>query len=144
MFKKILVAVDNSVHSKKVVETGADLAAKYGAELILLNTYYIPERFNAHESSHYVYLRKIEENMIKHGNDLLATIKAELEAKNLKVNTIFEKGPAGPVIVSKSRDEACDLVLVGTRGLGNVTSLIIGSVSNYVIHHAECPVLLVK
>lgn len=144
MFKKILLAVDSSKNSKKVVETGADLAGKYGAELIILHTWYMPERFNAHKSSHYVYLRKVEENMVNHGNDFLATLKNELEEKGIRVKTILEKGPAGPVIVAKAKSEETDLVLIGSRGLGNVSSLLIGSVSNYVIHHAECPVLIIK
>ena len=82
--------------------------------------------------------------MVKHGNELLENLKKDLEAKDIKVKTILEKGPARTVIVSKVDSEECDLVVVGSRGLGNVTSLIIGSVSNYVLHHAKCPVLLIK
>jgi nucleotide-binding universal stress UspA family protein len=144
MFKKILLAVDSSEHSKNAVKAAADLAEKYGSELIILNTYYIPEHFNAHASSHYVYLRKIEENMVSHGKDFLATLKTELETKNIKVRVLQEKGPAGPVIIKISDSEECELVVVGSRGLGNVSSLIIGSVSNYVLHHAKCAVLLTK
>jgi nucleotide-binding universal stress UspA family protein len=144
MFKKILLAVDGSGHSNKVIETGVEMAVKFGAEIVILNTYFIPERFNAHESSHYTYLRKIEESMVKHGTDLLSSLKSELEAKGIKVKTFLEKGPASTKIITKAASEECDLIIVGTRGLGNVTSLIIGSTSNYVLHHASCPVLLTK
>lgn len=144
MFKKILLAVDSSQYSDKVVETASEIAAEYGSEVVILNAYYIPERFNGHESIHYEYLRKIEEDMINHSRELLENLKKKLESKDIKVKIILEKGHAGSVIVSTIVSEECDLVVVGSRGLSSFSNFLIGSVSNYVIHHSKCPVLIIK
>jgi len=48
--------------------------------------------------------------------------------------------PAGEVICQVAKDEKVDLILMGTRGLGPVRRTIMGSVSDYVVHHAHIPV----
>jgi nucleotide-binding universal stress UspA family protein len=141
MLKKILFAVDNSEHSKKTALYVKDLAEKYNAEVVVVHTYYLPERFNTHESEHYIYLEKVEKNMQEHGTSILENIKTELAGINVK--TILKKGPAGPIIIEQAKEENCDIIAVGSRGLGNVSSVLISSVSNYVVHHATCPVLLI-
>ena len=79
--------------------------------------------------------------MQQHGSSILESIKTDFQGLNVK--TILKKGPAGPVIIEEAEKENCDLIVVGSRGLGNITSVLISSVSNYVVHHAKCPVLLI-
>jgi nucleotide-binding universal stress UspA family protein len=50
-------------------------------------------------------------------------------------------GQAGPVLVEAAKD--ADLLVVGTRGLGAIGRLLLGSVSNYCVHHAHCPAVLI-
>jgi nucleotide-binding universal stress UspA family protein len=143
MYKKILFAADGSEYSIKAASYAADLGKRYNAEIILFHGFNLPEHFNAHKSSHYGFLREAEEKMTTHGNALLDTLKKELEAKDIKVKTILTKGAVGPSIVEKAAAENCDLIIIGSRGVGNITGLLIGSTSNYVIHNAKCPVLLI-
>lgn len=143
MFKKILFPTDDSPSSKNALNYVAELALKHESEVIVLHTYYMIERFNAKPTSYYSYLNKAEENMINQSNEILESTKKFLEEKNIKVKTILEKGNIGQVIVSKIENENCDVVVMGSRGLGNLTSMLISSASNYVIHHTKCPVLLV-
>lgn len=143
MFKKILFPTDDSPSSKNALNYVAELALKHESEVIVLHTYYMIKRFNAKPTSYYSYLNKAEENMINQGNEILESTKKFLEEKNIKVQTVLEKGNIGSVIVSKIETYNCDVVVMGSRGLGNLTSMLISSASNYVIHHTKCPVLLV-
>ena len=54
----------------------------------------------------------------------------------------FEK--PGEFIVSESRRRAADYIVTGTRGMGKLRKTLLGSVSDYVLHHAHCPVLICR
>lgn len=56
----------------------------------------------------------------------------------------MEAGIAGEVIVDMARRESAELVVIGTRGWGKIRRTILGSVSDYVIHHAHCGVLTIR
>jgi nucleotide-binding universal stress UspA family protein len=143
MYKTILFPVDGSVPAGKAMEYVEDMAVKYGSEVILLHTWYIPERFNGKPSNHYLYLAKAEEHMQEHGNKLLADTMEKMKLKGIKVKPLLVKGPVGPTIVSEAQANNSDLIVMGSRGLGNIQSFLISSASNYTLHHAKCPVLLV-
>ncbi len=143
MFKKILFPTDNSLHSNNALKYVEDLAVKYGAEVIVLHTYFMPETFNGKKSSHYPYLAKTEKELITNGENIINTIKAGLEDKNIRVKSFLEKAAVGPAIVSKAEKENCDLIVMGSRGIGNVTSLLISSASNYTVHNSKCPVMMI-
>ena len=144
MFKKILFATDNSHHSEKVLPQLIDLAKTNDAEVIIFNAYYIPEYMRSEKSSHYIDLEKMENNLIIHGDKILEEVKAKLENENIRVTAALTNGPAGISIVNKAAEEGCDLVILGTRGMKNISNPLISSVSNFVIHNAKCSVLLVQ
>lgn len=62
----------------------------------------------------------------------------------IKAHTRVETGHPGEIILAVAEEEASDLIIMGTRGLGAVHSLLAGSVSNHVVQYAKCPVLLCK
>ena len=56
-----------------------------------------------------------------------------------------EGGPKpGEVIIKVANEEKAHMIVMGTRGLGKVRRTILGSVSDYVVHHANCPVLVCR
>lgn len=57
-----------------------------------------------------------------------------------RIETHVAHSPPGPLLAQLSAD--ADLVVVGSRGLGGLRSALLGSVSNYVVHHARCPVVV--
>jgi len=69
------------------------------------------------------------------------TVDAVAGEKAAQVERVLVEAPAGQAIVDSSRD--AELIVVGRRGLGAVRSIVLGSVSSYVIQHARCPVLVI-
>lgn len=57
---------------------------------------------------------------------------------------VTRRGDPGEVIVHVAEKESCDLIITGSRGMGMIRRTILGSVSDYVLHHAHCPVLICK
>ena len=64
--------------------------------------------------------------------------------RELPVTTVLTHGRAGPRIVERALEGGHDLVVVGSRGFGETLSVILGSVSHHVLHHAPMPVLVVR
>jgi nucleotide-binding universal stress UspA family protein len=75
---------------------------------------------------------------------VLASSSATLRGRVRKVSTTTLVGQAAPSILSEAAEQPSDLVVVGARGLGPVKRLLLGSVSEYVLRHASCPVLIVR
>jgi nucleotide-binding universal stress UspA family protein len=72
---------------------------------------------------------------------LRTTVDAVAGEKAALVERVLVEGPAGQAIIESSDD--AELIVVGRRGLGTVRSIVLGSVSSYVIQHARCPVLVI-
>jgi nucleotide-binding universal stress UspA family protein len=72
---------------------------------------------------------------------LRATVSAVAGERADQVERVLVESPAGAAIIDNARD--AELIVVGRRGLGAVRSIVLGSVSSYVVQHATCPVLVV-
>lgn len=135
MFKKVLVAVDGSPANKAAIEVASQLA-KEGAELILINVVMpVPTRVGAGEPA----LDESTEILL----EAAAMMKAA-GASNVKEIQSYAgvRGPAHEIIEAAS-NEGCDLIVTGNRGHSAWLGLALGSVSQRVLHHAPCPVLVV-
>ena len=62
----------------------------------------------------------------------------------VKVTFLVWEGEPGPAIVEAAAAEGVDLVIVGSRGRNRIERFVLGSVSDHVVRHAECPVLIVR
>jgi nucleotide-binding universal stress UspA family protein len=62
----------------------------------------------------------------------------------VNVNFLVWEGEPGPAIVEAAAAEDVDMVIVGTRGRNRVERMVLGSVSDHVVRHAPCPVLIVR
>lgn len=74
----------------------------------------------------------------------LAAARQLLEREGLPVRAVMRIGSAGDSIATHARDLPADEIVMGTRGLGRVGSLVLGSVATQVVHLADVPVTLVK
>ncbi len=57
---------------------------------------------------------------------------------------LYEVGSPGPVLLNMAEEKGCDLVVMGSRGLGPLKGIFMGSVSSYMVSRSKCPVLIVK
>ncbi|PSB11276.1 universal stress protein [Pleurocapsa sp. CCALA 161] len=155
MFNKILVAIDRSTASRDVFETAVSLAKTTGASLMLLHVLaneekqdptlfvYSGIRYNVMSES---LLKAYEEQWHKYEAEGVEFLRSLVrEATTAGVNAEFTQfcGNPGRDICDIAQAWSADLILVGTRGLSGIKEMFLGSVSNYVTHHAPCSVLIV-
>ena len=139
MIKLIIVALDGSEHSFKALDFARELADKHGSKLILLHAYHSTSDLRASEGfDHMVIKRK------RMGEEIIEDARRRLEQVSVEVEEDLLEGPAADAIVSAAEARNADLVVMGTRGMGSLKGLLVGSVSTKVTHHAPCPVLVVR
>jgi nucleotide-binding universal stress UspA family protein len=146
MFKKILLPIDGSENSKKATNYVLELAKKFNSKVYILNSYEMPAIAMAPPAgavSHYRLNAEIEQNLKEYSQKILDECKKIFIDNNIDVDALMLKGEAGPRIVESAEEYECDLVVIGNRGLGSVKSVLLGSVSNYVVHHVKSPILLI-
>ncbi|GAX91094.1 universal stress protein [Effusibacillus lacus] len=142
MYKKILLPYDGSDHSKKAVDAAISLVEgrEKDSRVTLLNvapTLHLgPEMINLDIDLEAVVQRE--------GEEVLKEAAEKLQAKGIPVEELVETGDAAREICLFAKHQQCDLIIMGSRGLGTFGELVLGSVSHKVLHHAPCPVLIVK
>jgi nucleotide-binding universal stress UspA family protein len=142
MLSKILVPVDGSENSFRALEQAIFLATKIQeAQITVL---YIIEDL----PSLYIYSPKIIEKL--HADykseytKILERCKEIAKKSGININTVLLEGDPASKIIGYSGMEKLDLIILGSRGMGKFKEVIIGSVSNKVLHHAKCSVMLVR
>ena len=148
LINKILIAIDGSKTADLALDFGLDLAAKYSAEALIVSVLdtvsssLVARGMVFTPTSTTKYLKELEAFHKK----VLA--KALSKAKKMKaeinVSKKLLKGRAADKIVETANEEGFDLIVIGSRGLGGIKELFLGSVSDRVADKANCPVLIVK
>ena len=139
--KKILVPTDFSEHSAKAVTYGVELAAKFGAELHLLHVVETTPIMYG-EGAAFVPAEtaaQLEAAAVKELNELKVD-----SAAGLQVIRKVVQGPPFVEVVRYAKDNASDLVVLGTHGRGAIAHMLLGSVAERVVRKTPCPVLVVR
>lgn len=138
MFKKILLAVDGSEHSIRATEYTLGIAKKFAS---VIDVVYVVDGDTAKKDVLYAS-NKFE--IEKKRKEKLAPIREMLDESEAIFGTHVLHGEPGPTIVKFANDREMDCVVIGSRGLNQLQSFILGSVSHKVAKHADCPVLIIK
>ncbi len=141
MTERIVVGVDGSSTGEAALHWAAAEAVQRHADVVVLHTYSVPVMGDY--SGLGVHPVLLDEDVLR---DAARTVAKEAVASlgehpGLEITAKVALGPAGPAIVDEAT--GASLVVVGARGLGTVKGLFLGSVSQYVAHHAHCPVVIV-
>lgn len=139
--KRILVPVDGSEESHRAMGVAAGLAAVYQAELELL---YVADLNKEMTGLDRVTMSGyIPSEITNQGDHVLAEFAGELP-KTIKTEKVVLLGGPADQILEEQKEKKVDLIVMGSRGLGAVHQVIMGSVSQTVLHRAPCPVMIVK
>lgn len=137
MTAPIVVGVDGSESSLHAVRWAATRAGRSGARLRLVHASEVPVGYPPGVVDPHVLRTALEEQ----AHDWLHRA-AEVAGAGLRVEEVVELAPAVPALVEESRDAA--LVVLGSRGLGGFTGLLLGSTSVGLAARAHCPVVVVR
>ena len=136
---KLLLATDLSEASTSATEQAFDLASRLGASLLVVSiidpgSLLLPGgRFHARVDQVRERREVIAQSLVERGREV-----------GVPVSFLVWEGDPGDMIVSAAEAEHVDMVVVGSHGRGAVGRLFLGSVSEHVVRHAPCPVLVVR
>jgi nucleotide-binding universal stress UspA family protein len=140
---KILLATDGSEHGKRSIEKVIKLSATMTApaQVHVLNVQEAPVVYGAAEV--YLPYEKAEQLVKAAGQEIADDTAAALHNAGLSPAAEVAIGEVAPTIVRRAKELGCDLIVMGTRGMGAVGNLVLGSAATKVIHLSDVPVMLV-
>ena len=141
---KILIAVDGSKGSLDAVQCLIDHANWYRGkpELFLVTVHLpVPKLPGMGAAVGKNQIRKYYE---QEGQAQLAAAKRRLDAAGIPYEAQVLVGPVAETLVKHAKDQRCDLIYIGTRGMSEIGKALVGSTATKVLHISEIPVLLVK
>ena len=148
MINKILIPVDGSKNSERSLRYACWLASKIGAPITLLNVVTTPYTIPPiHPEDEPLNMELLMKKLEAQGRKILEDSKKiaiEEGCKESQAEMSHRTGNAGHEIVKLSKEGDYSLIIMGARGHTLLTHLLLGSVSDVVVHHAPCPVLIVR
>lgn len=142
--RNVLVAFDGSDSAKRAIQYLIDFAREHSAtlEVHLINVQQPPLVYGEYMTGDLI--ERIEESAAKQAQHLLDWPAEQLQAAGIPHSRHTAQGNIPEQIGLAVKKLGCDTVVMGTRGLGNFSGLLMGSVATRVVHEVPVPVLLVK
>jgi nucleotide-binding universal stress UspA family protein len=137
-FRKILVGYDGSQHSESALELALALASVTDCTLEVLAVAQLPE------PSAKAGLQAVVNDAREHYQKVLGKIARAARENGIQLVTSVVVGHPAEQILRHAEQSHCDLIVVGRRGLSAFEKLLMGSVSERVLQHAPCPVLVTR
>lgn len=147
MFERILIAYDGSNGAERALTKATGLAKLCGAELVVLTVYRHHSMLEASLSMVRGSLEpgsNLDEAMRNTAREAANYAKSHAKDAGVeKVSAFIKAGQPARTIVGMAHEKNCDLIVVGSRGMGATENYLLGSVSHKVTGIADCPVLVV-
>lgn len=142
MPSKILAAVDGSECAKKGFQMALDMSLdkQDSPALVVLAVVQPLEVIGMRRDVR----ASLEALIEKDAKVLLAEYATVAEMRGVKAETVLASGHPAKIILDIAKIKGADLIVVGSRGLGGVKGLLLGSVSNAVVQNSKVPVMVVK
>ena len=140
MFRNILVAIDGSPDSEEALGHAIDLADSEHAKLTLFSAVPTPPPF-VYSTPGGAALADLSESARKETEAIMEKALARVP-ESVSVTSVVKTDPVKPALLEQIASGGHDLVVMGSRGRGAVSSALLGSVSHHVLHHSDVPVLI--
>ena len=157
-YQKILVSLDRSDQASAVFAPALEIATQFQSQLLLFHclSWETEEQINplvgvgtlgdvnlySHSKLQQLRHESLQKDL-QQVKEWLDTYSQQAVAKNLVVETEGRVGSPGSWICERAGSWGANLIVIGRRGHRGLAELLLGSVSNYVVHHAPCSVLVV-
>jgi nucleotide-binding universal stress UspA family protein len=140
---KILVPVDFSENSNKIVQYGAFVANQFGAEIHLLFVAQIFQDYSEFFVPHMPVIQ-FEEDLIASAQQRMISFVEENLGKDADATTKVLAGDAAETIIQYAEEQGIDMIVMGTHGYKGLEKVLFGSVAEKVVKMSSCPVLTVN
>lgn len=144
MFNSIVVATDGSDHAEMAVRMACDLALKYGSRLHIVHT---PQAVGDTLIVGYtaVPVPPTREEVEASGREVIGAAEAVVRGSGVtNFTSQLVSGDPAHAVVEEAKEVKADLIVMGRRGLGSLSGLLVGSTTAKVSQLAPCAVLTVK
>jgi nucleotide-binding universal stress UspA family protein len=138
VFSNILVAVDGSESANKAFERAIYLAQKCKSTIDLVHV--VQCEVGGDSANTFDVLEELKDKAKK----MLEEYKNQAAKTGVPIQITVMQGDPAKVIIEIAKAKSYDLIIMGTRGRSAFKELLIGSVSQKVMHHASCPVMVVR
>jgi nucleotide-binding universal stress UspA family protein len=150
MFHRILVAIDNLESSQDVFDQALILAKANQSELMILHVrspfndgYLVDTYLGVTPSDFHDHMKKYRDAE-QAGIQMLKILEEKAISEGISTEFTQSVGDPGKVICALAKTWNADLIAIGRYCMGGLNEFFIGSVSNYVLHHAHCHVLVLQ
>jgi nucleotide-binding universal stress UspA family protein len=140
--QKIIVPTDGSNVAKKALKKAIYISKETNTKLVVIhviNVPYMPSMFETAEEIPYIEVQKL---LKKRGKEILKDAEKLAKKSNVTIEMKLLEGHPAEVIINAAKDN--DLIIIGNKGMTALDRIFLGSVTEYVTHHASCPVMIVK
>lgn len=145
LIRKIILATDFSEASQDAIRHAVWMAKSLKAELKVLHVFE-PSGWMVPSPYYFTpgFEQWVDASLDKTRQAGKRSLEALAESLDMQAETIFAEGPTGKEIVRIAAEHNADLLILGTHGYTGWNHLTLGSIAEYVVRHAACPVLTVK
>ena len=142
-YKNILVAVDLTKDSKKILQQSSSIANTNDSKMSVVNV--VPRLIQYYSFSHFdegIYFQEVQNNVIQNAKEHLNDLLFELDAKFDSTHVII--GPVAETIRSVSEKIDADLIIIGSHARGGISKFILGSTATSLLGGLEKDVLIIN
>jgi len=136
-WRNTVLATDGSKYCEDATTKAIEFAKSYGEELKILSVVDVPDEF-------YAEAPKVAEEMARKANALVNNVKKQAESCKVNASAHVGEGDAYKVITDFAKKENSDVIIMGSHGRTGLKKILMGSVTEKVIGHAPCPVLIAR
>lgn len=140
--KNILVPIDFSETSRKVLKYAVPLAEKFGARIILVHV--VEPRIYPENLVIPAEIEDMNIRLMRNGREMLQRLREHVVAPEIKSDVFVVLGKPYQQIVDVAKTEKADLIVVATHGYTGLKHAFLGSTAERVVRYAQCPVLTIR